>query len=73
LFSGLFWNGEEGMKLGLVDGLGSSSYVAREVIGVENMVDYTVRANYFERFAERFGSGVAKALATTLGTNPGLQ
>ena len=73
LFSGLFWNGEEGVKLGLVDGLGSSSYVAREVIGVENMVDYTVRANYFERFAERFGSGVAKALATTLGANPGLQ
>jgi len=67
LFSGLFWNGEEGVKLGLVDELGNASYVAREVIGVENMVDFTVRASYFERFAERFGTGVAKVLSATLG------
>lgn len=67
LFSGLFWNGEEGVKLGLVDGLGNSSYVAREVVGVENLVDFTVRQSYFERFAERFGAGFAKALAMTMG------
>lgn len=70
LFSGLFWNGEEGVQLGLVDGLGSSSYVAREIVGVENLVDFTVRANYFDRFAERFGAGFAKMMATTLGINP---
>jgi protease-4 len=71
LFSGYFWNGEEGIKLGLVDGLGSSSYVAREVIGVENLVDFTVRAGYFDRFAERFGAGFAKMMAVTLGLTPG--
>ncbi len=70
LFSGLFWNGEEGVKLGLVDGLGSSSYVAREIVGAENLVDFTVRANYFDRFAERLGAGFAKMMATTLGVNP---
>jgi protease-4 len=32
IFSGLFWTGEESINLGLVDGLGSSSYVAREII-----------------------------------------
>jgi protease-4 len=57
------------MKLGLVDGLGSSSYVAREVIGQENMVDFTVRAGYFERFAENIGVGFAKALNSTFGVN----
>lgn len=69
LFSGLFWDGEKGMELGLVDGLGSSSYVAREVIGAENMVDFTVRAGYFERFAENIGVGFAKALNSTFGVN----
>ncbi|MGD8568121.1 MAG: signal peptide peptidase SppA [Gammaproteobacteria bacterium] len=67
LFSGLFWDGEKGMELGLVDGLGSSSYVAREVIGEKNMVDFTVRAGYFERFADNIGVGFAKALNSTFG------
>ncbi|WP_455198431.1 S49 family peptidase [Kaarinaea lacus] len=67
IFSGLFWNGEEGMKLGLVDGLGSSSYVAREIIGVEKIVDYTPRQNYLDRFADRFGAAMANVLATTMG------
>ena len=33
LFSGMFWTGEEGLELGLVDGFGDMRYVAREVIG----------------------------------------
>ncbi|MGD8408384.1 MAG: S49 family peptidase, partial [Thiohalophilus sp.] len=41
LFSGLIWTGEEGVELGLIDGLGNSSYVAREVIHAENIVNYT--------------------------------
>ena len=28
LFSGLFWTGEEGVALGLVDAIGSPGYVA---------------------------------------------
>jgi protease-4 len=39
----------------LVDGLGSSSYVAREVIGAERLVDYTYRQPMFERFAGKLG------------------
>ncbi len=67
LFSGLFWNGEEGVKLGLVDGLGSSSYVAREIIGEEKIVDYTTRPNYFDRFAERIGATMANVISNNLG------
>ena len=72
IFSGLFWNGEKGLELGLVDGLGSSSYVAREVVGVEKLVDFTVHAGLFDRFAERIGVGFAKVLGTTLGVNSDL-
>ena len=36
LFTGLFWTGTKAMELGLIDGLGSAGYVAREVVGVED-------------------------------------
>ena len=54
-FSGLVWTGEESVKNGLVDALGSSSYVAREIIKAEKIVDYTPRPNFADRFAERLG------------------
>lgn len=62
LFSGLIWTGEQSLALGLVDELGSAGYVAREVIGAEEIVDYTVRENYFDRFARRMGSALATEL-----------
>ncbi len=55
------------MDLGLVDGLGSSSYVAREIIGAEKIVDYTIRPGLLERFAGRIGTAFADAIARTLG------
>jgi protease-4 len=68
IFSGLFWTGEESVKLGLVDALGSSSYVAREIIKEEKIVDFTPRPDYWQRFADRFGMAMAKGMATILGT-----
>jgi len=65
-FSGLFWNGEEAVKLGLADHLGTLDYVAREVVKAEDVVDYTPRDNIAERLAKRFGAslgaGAVKAL-----------
>jgi protease-4 len=57
-FSGLFWNGEQALALGLVDGLGSLDYVAREVIKAEEVIDYTPRENVAERLAKRFGASI---------------
>lgn len=70
-FSGMFWTGEEGVQLGLVDGLGSSSYVAREIIKQKKIVDYTVQPDYLELFADRFGAASAKGMAELLGANGG--
>ena len=67
LFSGLFWSGEEGVKLGLVDALGSSSYVAREVIGAENIVNFTPRKQPWELFAEQLGAGAVRSFAKMSG------
>jgi protease-4 len=67
IFSGLFWSGEESVTLGLADGIGSSSYVAREVIGAEKMVDFTKSEDVFELFAKRMGAGAASALSSAAG------
>lgn len=66
MFSGLFWTGEEAIKMGLVDSLGGTSYVAREVIGAEEIVDYTYRENVFDRFARRLGTAMAQTISTDL-------
>ena len=66
LFSGLVWTGDKAKELGLVDELGSASYVAREVIGAEEIVDFTVKESLFNRFAERIGATMAKTLGTEL-------
>jgi protease-4 len=57
-FSGLFWNGEEAVRLGLADATGNLDFVAREVIKAEEIIDYTPQENVAERLAKRFGAGV---------------
>ncbi len=66
LFSGLIWSGAEALKLGLVDGLGSAGYVAREVIGAKKIVDYTKKRDWYERLADRLGGAAARAAASQL-------
>ena len=65
-FSGLFWNGEEAVRIGLADKIGNVDHVARDVIKAEEIIDYTPRDNVAERLAKRFGaavgSGAVKAL-----------
>lgn len=56
LYSGLIWTGEQSMELGLVDALGSAGYVAREVIGAEKIIDYTLHDTYFQQFAKQLTS-----------------
>ncbi len=68
IFSGLIWTGEKAIDLGLVDALGSSSYVAREVIGAEDIVDYTNREPYFEKLAKKLGAGATAQLLGTPGS-----
>jgi protease-4 len=75
LFSGLFWSGEEAKEMGLVDEFGSSSYVAREIVGAEEIVDFTPKEDVWERLARNVGAGAAEVLATVsgLGFGPNLR
>ncbi|MDE2398395.1 MAG: S49 family peptidase [Burkholderiales bacterium] len=65
-YSGLFWNGEEAVKLGLADHLGNLEYVAREVVKAEDVVDYTPRENVAERLAKRFGAAMGAGAMSAL-------
>jgi protease-4 len=66
IFSGLIWTGEQGIELGLVDGLGSASYVARELIGEEEIVDFTPRPDFFEKFTRGIGASMANTLVKSM-------
>lgn len=61
-FSGLVWNGQAGIEMGLADGYGSVESVARDVIKAEEVVDFTVKEGFADRLAKRFGAGVASAI-----------
>lgn len=70
IFSGLVWNGQRGVELGLADGYGTVESVARDVIKAEDIVDYTVKENFADRLAKRFGVGAMSALG--FGTRSGV-
>lgn len=67
LFSGLFWNGEKGIELGLADAIGSASYVAREVVGAEDLVDFTAKEDPIKRLADRLGAAMGHAISRFAG------
>jgi protease IV len=68
-FSGLFWNGEEAIQLGLADKLGNLDFVAREVIKAEEIIDYTPKDNVAERLAKRFGAAMGESLVRAMGSS----
>lgn len=63
IFSGTVWTGARSVELGLADALGSTGYVAREVIQAEHIVDFTVQEGIAERFAKRVGRVATELLS----------
>ncbi len=72
-FSGLFWNGEEAVNIGLADHFGSLDYVAREVIKAPEVIDYSPRENVAERLAKRFGASIGAGAMKALHAGTGLR
>jgi len=68
-FSGLFWSGESSIEMGLADAYGSSDYVAREVIKEENIVDFTSREGFADRFAKRLGASISQSFSAKMFAN----
>ena len=66
IFSGLFWSGEQSIKLGLADALGSTDYVAREVIKEETIVDFSYEEDLASRVAKRIGATASAVMGESL-------
>jgi protease IV len=62
MFSGLVWTGEESAKLGIVDGMGTQAYVAKEIIGAETLVDFTQEERLVDRLAGKLGASLGLAI-----------
>jgi protease IV len=71
-FSGLMWNGSKAVELGLADGLGTLDHVAREVVGAEEVIDYTPHDNVAERLAKRFGAAMGEGAVKAVRHSPKL-
>lgn len=67
LFSGLVWSGQDAIELGLADGFGSPGSVARDVIGTEDIVDYTAAVHPLERFMRGMGTSIGAGMGRMLG------
>jgi protease-4 len=74
-FSGLFWSGARAVEMGLADGFGTVESVARDVIKVEDIVDYTAHEGLPERVLKKFGASVGQGAVKTLhgGSKPSFQ
>ncbi|MFT6984594.1 MAG: protease-4 [Psychromonas sp.] len=68
LYSGLIWNGEQALQLGLIDGLGSPGFVAREIVKAENIVDYSVKPSAIEAVVNKLGLSIGAGIANQLKT-----
>lgn len=63
LFTGLVWSGAKSVELGLADGYGTVESVARDVLKAEEIRDYTVKPNFAEKFAQKFGANMGTSLS----------
>jgi protease IV len=70
LFSGLVWSGRKAKSLGLVDEFASAGEVARDVVGIKEIVDFTPRPSLLEKLAKRVGVSIGTALAVEVGLTP---
>ena len=65
-FSGLFWSGARAVDMGLADGFGTVESVARDIVKVEDIVDYTAHEGLPERVLKKFGAAVGQGAVKSL-------
>lgn len=72
-FSGLIWTGIQAKERGLIDGFASSGQLARDIIKIDQVVDYTNKQSVLERVAKNMGVALADQLPSALGLKPRVQ
>jgi protease-4 len=65
LFSGLFWTGEQAVKLGIADRTGSLNLLKRE-LKIDKAVNYTIQHSPFDSVLGRMGSSIGQGFVTSI-------
>lgn len=65
LFSGLFWTGDQAIKLGLADKTGNITTLARE-LNVDKKVDYTIQRSPFESLLGKMGTSIGQGIGQSI-------
>ena len=65
IFSGLFWTGEQAVKLGIADRVGSLNTLKRE-LKTDKAVNYTIEYSPFDSVLGRMGSSIGQGFASSL-------
>ena len=65
IFSGLFWNGDRAITLGLVDDFGTVDSVARDIVRNEEIVDFTIYDSFGDTLAEKIGVGIGGSIGNS--------
>lgn len=71
-FSGLIWTGVQARERGLIDGFASSGQLARNIIKVDRVIDYTDKQNVLEQMTKSLGTTMMSQLPLLLGFRSGL-
>lgn len=72
-FSGLFWTGIQAKQRGLIDGFASAGQLARDVIKIKTIVDYSYKESPFEKVAKHIGVAMVNELPEALGFKEGFR
>lgn len=65
IFSGLFWTGDQAVKLGIADRIGSLNTLKRE-LNIPKAVNYTIEYSPFDSVLGRMGSSIGQGFASSL-------
>lgn len=65
IFSGLFWTGEQAIKLGIADRVGSLNTLKRE-LKVDKTVNYTIQHSPLDSVLGRMGASIGQGFATAV-------
>lgn len=68
IFSGLFWTGDQAVKLGIADRIGSLNSLKRE-LKTDKAIDYTVQHNPLDAILGRMGAQLGAGFASQLAEN----
>ena len=62
----MIWTGEEGIKQGLVDGVGNQDYVAKDLIGAKRLVDFSRQEHFLDKIAGKIGVSFGQVIGSLI-------